>query len=82
MGREEPAATLDPSSAAGVPGSLADLFAEQYEPMVRLAHVLTGSNAVEDMPETEIASLLGCPVGTVKSDLHRGLAQLRMVVQL
>jgi RNA polymerase sigma-70 factor (sigma-E family) len=31
----------------------------------------------EDLPEGEIAEILGCRVGTVKSNLHRGLARLR-----
>ncbi len=31
----------------------------------------------EDLPEAEIADLLGCRVGTVKSSLHRGLSKLR-----
>jgi RNA polymerase sigma-70 factor (sigma-E family) len=31
----------------------------------------------EDLPESEIARLLGCRVGTVKSRLHRGLGRLR-----
>jgi RNA polymerase sigma factor (sigma-70 family) len=31
----------------------------------------------EDLPETEIARLLGCRPGTVKSRLHRGLERLR-----
>ncbi|HEY5026706.1 MAG TPA: SigE family RNA polymerase sigma factor [Acidimicrobiales bacterium] len=31
----------------------------------------------EDLPEAEIARLLGCRIGTVKSSLHRGLAKLR-----
>ena len=35
----------------------------------------------EDLPEAEIAALLHCRVGTVKSALHRGLAQLRRVVE-
>ena len=35
----------------------------------------------EDLPETEMATALGCPVGTVKSHLHRGLARLREVVE-
>jgi RNA polymerase sigma-70 factor (sigma-E family) len=35
----------------------------------------------EDLPEAEIAALLSCRLGTVKSALHRGLAQLRRVVE-
>lgn len=31
----------------------------------------------EDLPEAEIARLLGCTPGTVKSQAHRGLATLR-----
>jgi RNA polymerase sigma-70 factor (sigma-E family) len=31
----------------------------------------------EDMTEKEIARAMGCPTGTVKSSLHRGLAALR-----
>jgi RNA polymerase sigma-70 factor (sigma-E family) len=31
----------------------------------------------EDLPETEVAGLLGCSVGTVKSTASRGLARLR-----
>lgn len=34
----------------------------------------------EDLPEAEVAELLGCPVGTVKSLVHRGLARLREAV--
>ena len=35
----------------------------------------------EDLPEAEIADALGCRPGTVKSLLHRGLAQLREVIE-
>jgi RNA polymerase sigma factor (sigma-70 family) len=148
------------------PASLEDLFRAQYGPMVRLAHVLTGSNAAaedlvqdcfarlhrrwgstsnpggylrtsvvnacrswhrsrfrerarlrlvgsseaagapearelldalaglsypqraalvlryyEGLGEREIASLLGCRPGTVKSHLHRGIAPLRKVIE-
>jgi len=31
----------------------------------------------EDLPEAEIAQIMGCSVGTVKSNISRGLAKLR-----
>jgi RNA polymerase sigma factor (sigma-70 family) len=31
----------------------------------------------EDLPLADVAEILGCRPGTVKSNLHRGLAQLR-----
>ena len=34
-----------------------------------------------DLPEAEIASLLGCRIGTVKSAGHRALADLRKELQ-
>jgi RNA polymerase sigma factor (sigma-70 family) len=35
----------------------------------------------EDLPQAEIAEILGCREGTVASLVHRGLAQLRRVVE-
>jgi len=35
----------------------------------------------EGLGEREIADALGCPPGTVKSHLHRGLEQLRKVIE-
>ena len=35
-----------------------------------------------DLPETEVASTLGCSVGTVKQHAHRGLAALRTSLDL
>jgi RNA polymerase sigma-70 factor (sigma-E family) len=34
-----------------------------------------------DLPHDEIAELLGCPTGTVRSRLHRALAELREEVE-
>ncbi|MWA08540.1 SigE family RNA polymerase sigma factor [Streptomyces sp. BA2] len=34
----------------------------------------------EDLPEGEVAALLRCPVGTVRSTAHRSLAKLRALV--
>jgi RNA polymerase sigma-70 factor (sigma-E family) len=35
----------------------------------------------QDLPENDIAELLGCAPGTVRSLIHRGLARLRMVIE-
>ena len=35
----------------------------------------------QDLPEAEIAELLGCAPGTVRSLIHRGLARLRLVIE-
>lgn len=46
----------------------------------------TGKRAVlvlrylEDLPETQVAELLGCSVGTVRSQTHKALHQLRSVM--
>ena len=37
---------------------------------------------VEDLPEAEVARLLGCTVGTVKSQSSRGLAKLRRTLEM
>jgi RNA polymerase sigma-70 factor (sigma-E family) len=34
----------------------------------------------EDLPETEVARILGCSVGTVRSQTYRALAQLRVTL--
>jgi DNA-directed RNA polymerase specialized sigma24 family protein len=34
----------------------------------------------EDLPEAEVASLLGCSAGTVKTHAHRGLRALRALL--
>ncbi|MFE9684065.1 SigE family RNA polymerase sigma factor [Streptomyces sp. NPDC002701] len=34
----------------------------------------------EDLPETDVARILGCSVGTVRSTTHRSLARLRILV--
>lgn len=158
-----PAPQAPPSASEVAPASFAGLYAERYARMVRLAHLLTGSNAIaeeivqdafvrvyerwahvehppaylrqavvnacrshrrsrrrerrrslvtgaeatspevdemrdalasltdrqraavvlrfyEDLPEAEIARLLGCRPGTVKSLLARGLDKLRKVI--
>ena len=35
---------------------------------------------LEDLPEAQVAQLLGCSVGTVRSQTHKAIAQLRTVL--
>jgi RNA polymerase sigma factor (sigma-70 family) len=35
---------------------------------------------VADLPEAEVAAIMGCAVGSVKSRASRGLAQLRVAL--
>ena len=32
---------------------------------------------LEDLPEAQVASILGCSVGTVRSQTHKAIAQLK-----
>lgn len=36
---------------------------------------------MEDLPEAQVASILGCSVGTVRSQTHKAIAQLRSVLR-
>ena len=49
----------------------------QLPPRQRAAVVL---RHVEDLTEREVASIMGCSVGTVKSQTHAGLARLRSLL--
>ena len=66
---------------AGVTGAelqFREFFAAEYGRLRGLGYLLTSDWAeAEDLPEAEVARLLGLPLGTVKSLAHRGLARLR-----
>jgi RNA polymerase sigma-70 factor (sigma-E family) len=55
--------------------SLAEVLAE-LTPRQRAVIVL---RYYEDLPEAEVAEILGCAIGTVRSQTHRTLARLRAV---
>ena len=80
-----PERPLSPGDAGPVAEDQADVFAERdfliralggLPPRQRSVLVLRYFN---DLSEAEIASVLGCSVGTVKSQASRGLARLREV---
>ena len=78
--RETPAAVL-PERATGA--DLADRQAAGALVRQALARLPRQQRAVlvlrywEDLPEAEVAALLGCTAGTVKTHAHRGLRALR-----
>jgi RNA polymerase sigma-70 factor (sigma-E family) len=78
--RETPAAAL-PDSASG--DDIADRQALGALVRQALARLPRQQRAVlvlrycEDLPEAEVAGMLGCTAGTVKTHAHRGLRALR-----
>jgi RNA polymerase sigma-70 factor (sigma-E family) len=67
----------EPEPSAMHADELFDVLAELPTRM-RAAVVL---RYYEDLPENDIAALLGCAPGTVRSLIHRGLARLRLVIE-
>lgn len=51
---------------------------QELPPRQRVALVL---RFYEDLADSQIAEAMGCPVGTAKSLIHRGLERLRMEVR-
>jgi RNA polymerase sigma-70 factor (sigma-E family) len=77
--REIPMADL-PDQAAAVP----DISAETRLSLQQALRALpAGKRAVlvlryfDDLPEAQVASILGCSVGTVRSQTHKAITQLR-----
>jgi len=69
-----------PEQAAAVP----DISAETRLSLQQALRALPpGKRAVlalryfEDLPETQVASILGCSVGTVRSQTYKALTQLK-----
>lgn len=75
--RREAACLEPPAPAAAEPDELADALAALPHRQ-RAAIVL---RFYADLPDADIAAALGCRPGTVASLVHRGLAQLRRVIE-
>ena len=75
----EPACGGDPASEA----ESSDLAAAALEALGRLPDLYREAVAlriIEGLGCAEIAAILGCPEGTVKSRVHNGLEMLRKVL--
>lgn len=79
--RKELSVAEPPEGAAGVDGTGAtDLRLLMRGALARLTarqRTVLVLRYFEDLPEAEVARILGCSVGTVRSTTHRSLARLR-----
>jgi RNA polymerase sigma-70 factor (sigma-E family) len=82
--RESPVASVpdrpDPAAGGGDPAeaqALGSLVRSALARLPRQQRAVLVLRYLEDLPEAEVASLLGCSVGTVKTHAYRGLRALR-----
>jgi len=82
--RESPTATVpdrpDPAEGSGDPAdrqAVGSLVRSALARLPRQQRAVLVLRYLEDLPEAEVASLLGCSAGTVKTHAHRGLRALR-----
>ena len=73
-GREQPEVVLERAESGAEMDALVAALPERYRVAVILRHV-------NELSYAEAAALLGRPVGTVKSDVHRGLSLLRAALR-
>jgi len=66
----------DPQPPKDLDAEDAELWTELARLPVRQRQALV-LHFYEDLPQTKIAELMGCPTGTVNSLVHRGLKSLR-----
>lgn len=79
--RRAPDAAAAVADTAGLAAQRADLVAALRRLPRRQRDVVV-LRYLADLPETEVASALGCSVGTVKQHAHRGLTALRASLDL
>jgi RNA polymerase sigma-70 factor (sigma-E family) len=82
--QEAPTASVpdrpDPTEGGGNPAdrqAVGSLVRSALALLPRQQRAVLVLRYLEDLPEAEVASLLGCSVGTVKTHAHRGLRALR-----
>jgi RNA polymerase sigma-70 factor (sigma-E family) len=78
--REVTVADPPDTAGGGDPGGQSDLRLVMRHALARLTarqRTVLVLRYFEDLPEAEVARLLGCSVGTVRSTTHRSLAKLR-----
>lgn len=82
--QESPVAAVpdrpDPAAGGGDPAetqAVGSLVRSALMRLPRRQRAVLVLRYLEDLPEAEVASLLGCSVGSVKTHAHRGLRALR-----
>jgi RNA polymerase sigma-70 factor (sigma-E family) len=71
----DPAAMADPTGDSALRLTLERVLGR----LTRRQRAVVVLRYYEDLPEAEVAQILGCSVGTVRSQTHRTLARLRVL---
>jgi RNA polymerase sigma-70 factor (sigma-E family) len=79
--RETPVHPLPDTSSADLTGDV-DLRLQMRDALLQLTakqRAVLVLRYFEDLPESQVADVLGCSVGTVRSQTHRAVARLRIL---
>jgi RNA polymerase sigma-70 factor (sigma-E family) len=75
----EPAGSAEPGADTAAAAELRLVMRQALSRLTARQRTVLVLRYFEDLPEADVARLLGCSVGTVRSTTHRSLARLRQL---